>query len=61
MVTETADAAETLRYVYVERPRCPVCGSDDLHTTRSEDQGDGSTAKTTNCRTCRHHFFVILE
>ena len=54
-------ATESLRYVFIERARCPACGSDDLHTTRVEDQGDGSTARTTNCRRCKHHFFVIVE
>lgn len=61
MTTTTTDAAETLRYVFVEKPRCPRCGSDQLKTTRSDDQGDGTTSKTTNCRECGHHFFVIVE
>ena len=58
---DETDAAESLRYVYIEPPRCPSCGSDDLHMTRSVNQGDGSVCKTTNCRNCKHHFFVIIE
>jgi hypothetical protein len=59
--TTTTDAAESDRYVFIERARCPKCGSDDLHTTRGKNQGDGSTCTTTNCRTCKHHFFIITE
>ncbi len=58
----TADAAESLRYVFVERPRCPVCESADLHTLRSRtDQAEGVTTRRTECRGCGHRFFVILE
>jgi len=57
------DAAETLRYVFIERARCPACGSAELQTIRSQDQGDGSTSRDTRCRNrgCRHRFFVIVE
>jgi transposase-like protein len=58
---QPSDAAEALRYVFVEKVRCPRCGSDELKTTRSVNQGDGSTQRTTNCRSCGHHFFVIEE
>lgn len=58
---ETDDAGEHLRYVYIQRPRCPACGSENLHRTRTEDQGDGSICKTMNCLDCQHHFFVIEE
>jgi hypothetical protein len=59
--SDTTDAAETLRYVYIERPRCPRCGADDLKTIRSKDQGDGTVQRTTQCRDCSHRFFVIIE
>ncbi len=39
-----ATADDSLRYVHIERPRCPACGSADLQTIRSKDQGDGSKA-----------------
>ncbi len=55
------DAAESDRYVYVERPRCPRCGSPELKQTRARDQGDGSTCRTMNCASCKHHFFIIEE
>ena len=54
-------AGESLRYVYIDRARCPACGSVNVKTTRSVNQGDGSTMRTANCRECRHHFFIIVE
>jgi Zn ribbon nucleic-acid-binding protein len=53
--------ADTLRYVFVSRARCPACDSADLHTIRSIDQGDGTRRKRTQCLKCFHKFFVILE
>jgi hypothetical protein len=61
MQSMTTDAGEYGRYVYIEKPRCPVCGSDELDRKRTVDQGDGSVCRTMNCRACRHHFFVIEE
>jgi hypothetical protein len=58
---EPADAGERDRYVYIEKARCPVCGSDDLKTQHSEDQGDGSTKRDTLCRGCGWKFFVVEE
>jgi hypothetical protein len=55
------DAAELLRYVFMERPRCPVCGSADLRTIRSQDQGDGTIQRRTQCRVCFHKFIVVVE
>jgi hypothetical protein len=49
------------RYVYIERTHCPDCGQTDLQTIRSEDQGDGSTKRRTQCRKCFYKFFVIVE
>lgn len=56
-----ATADDSLRYVHIERPRCPACGSADLQTIRSKDQGDGSKARRTACKKCGHKFFVIVE
>ena len=36
-----AMAGESLRYVYIDRARCPACGSVNVKTTRSVNQGDG--------------------
>jgi len=55
----TADAP--LRYVFIDRPRCPACDSTDLQTIRSQDQHDGTTARRTTCKACGHRFFVIVE
>ena len=55
------DAAESLRYVFVERARCPKCASVNLDRKRSADQGDGSIKRTVNCLQCSHHFYVIEE
>jgi len=54
-------AAESVRYVFIERARCPACGSTDLQTIRSRPQGDGTTERRTQCRGCHHKFFVIVE
>lgn len=52
---------DALRYVFVERARCPACGSADLQTVRSKDQGDGTVERRTQCRGCFHRFFVVVE
>lgn len=53
--------AESLRYVFIERTRCPVCGSADLQTVRSKNQGDGTVERRTQCRGCFHKFIVVVE
>lgn len=53
--------AEAARYVFVERARCPVCGSANLQTVRSKNQGDGTIERRTQCRGCHHKFFVVVE
>ncbi len=58
---QEASTDDLLRYVYIERPRCPVCGSADLRTLRSKDQGDGSVSRRTACQACGRRFFVIVE
>lgn len=55
------NAAEATRYIFIERAHCPACGSIDLQTLRSQQQGDGVIQRRTLCRTCGHKFFVILE
>jgi len=55
------DPAESLRYVFVERPRCPACGSADLKTNKTTRDPDGSACRDTKCRDCGWHFFVVVE
>jgi len=55
------DASAALRYVFIDRPRCPQCYSDSLKTKHSEGQGDGSVKRDTECRDCGWQFFVVLE
>ena len=59
--TPSDDPSEIDRYVFVEKVRCPRCGDCDLQITRSKTQEDSSVCRTANCRTCRHHFFIIEE
>ena len=60
--TAGTDAGEPLRYVYVERPRCPACGSDNLRTQKTRPkETDKSVTRETVCRDCRWHFLVVVE
>lgn len=47
--------------IFVERPRCPRCGGDDLETKRSTQQGDGSVLRRVWCRDCPAKFYVVVE
>ena len=49
--------------VFIERPRCPVCGGERLQTQRSIQQRDGSRKRITVCLDpeCRENFDVIVE
>jgi hypothetical protein len=58
---EHADAAERDRYVFIERPRCPLCSSLRLKTDRTERHGDESVTRHTHCRDCGAKFFVVVE
>jgi transposase-like protein len=58
---DPTDAAESLRYVFIEKPRCPACGSDELKTLRSNKENDGSVSRDTRCLSCNHQFFVVVE
>lgn len=55
---------QRLDTVYVERPRCPACGSTRFRRYRSQhDQGDGSSFSYAQCgnRSCGHRFRIIQE
>lgn len=47
--------------LFIERARCPACGSDNLQSRHSQDQGDGSVVRDTKCRECGHVFSVVEE
>ena len=48
-------------YVFVERPRCPACGSVDLHPYKTVQQGDGSTLRYVRCKSCGEKAFLVIE
>jgi C4-type Zn-finger protein len=56
-----SEADQNLRYVFITRPRCPVCGATDLKTLRSQTDVDGSTCRRTECKTCGWKFFIVVE
>lgn len=67
------DAGEADRYVFCERPRCPLCGNTDLKTTRSlgADDSDRPLDRTRQrrrndsqrkrCQVCGHKFILVWE
>lgn len=59
-INTTGTTPDAFRYVFLQRPRCPVCESAELKTLRT-NQVDGVTSRRTECRECRHKFFVIVE
>ena len=44
------------RYVFVSRPKCPLCGATKLKTLRTQQQGDGTISRRTLCLACGHRF-----
>jgi DNA-directed RNA polymerase subunit M/transcription elongation factor TFIIS len=60
MDIDTTTTDDSLRYVYVPRPRCPVCDSAELKTLRSST-ADGCTTRRTKCLDCGHRFFLIID
>jgi len=48
------------RYVYVERPRCPICSSAELRHYRTERDGE-TISRHTRCVPCGHRFIVVAE
>jgi hypothetical protein len=55
------DSSEPDRYVFCERPRCPICECTDLQTLRSQKNGDGTITQRKRCRSCDHRFSVVWE
>ncbi len=60
MNVATTNAGEPLKYVFIEIPRCPSCGSTRLLTLRSVAV-DEIRQKSTVCRTCDWRFVVVIE
>lgn len=48
-------------YVFVERPKCPRCGSPDLRTYGTRKGGDGTISRYAQCRACLVKLVVVLE
>lgn len=47
--------------VFIDRVRCPSCGSIDLQTRRTVRNGDETITRDTLCRVCEERFLVIVE
>jgi len=62
MAATDNDVAEWGRIVFCLKPRCPICGSDNLRTLKSRPQeSDGSRTRETVCRDCHHNFLLVIE
>lgn len=57
----TPTPAEQLRYVFVEAPRCPACGSARHSIQRTATEGDGTRRRSVKCQVCRHNFILVIE
>lgn len=50
-----------LRYVFVDRPRCPSCNCAELSAAiRSKRDGD-ATIQRRECLDCSHRFWLVWE
>jgi hypothetical protein len=60
--SDTTGAGESLRYVFVTRPRCPQCGSSNLKTQKTRPkETDDSVTRETVCKDCQWWFLVVVE
>jgi predicted Zn finger-like uncharacterized protein len=57
----SAEASDPLRYVFIERTRCPACRSAKLRTQHTQTAADGSVTRSIKCQRCGHNFYGILE
>ena len=57
----TMAAADRWAVIYVERPRCPGCGSVKLLAYHSGKQGDGSRLRYVRCGVCDQKAKMVLE
>jgi DNA-directed RNA polymerase subunit M/transcription elongation factor TFIIS len=50
------------RYIIVTRPRCPTCGSPNLHPYKSRTERDsGIATRYVRCRQCEYRFSLIVK
>jgi hypothetical protein len=54
------DDPEPVR-VFIDRARCPECGSCDLQSYRTDSNGDETVTRRTFCRECFFRFLVVVE
>lgn len=47
--------------VFIERPKCPTCGSAELKTRRTTRNEDASVSRDTVCQECDQHFIVVVD
>ena len=50
-----------MRYVYIARPRCPVCESVEVRPYKTIKNGDGTKGRYTRCLSCGARFIVVVE
>jgi len=48
-------------YIYVARPRCPVCASPRLLAYRSRRESDESITRWVRCAACGRRLILVLE
>jgi len=48
-------------YLFIERPRCPNCGSLKLRTYRTSRHGDDSLTRHAACADCGQKVLIVLE
>lgn len=58
--SDSADATDINRYVFVTVPRCPICGS-SKHTTQRTERHDGNRCQRKLCRGCGWRFLLVWE
>lgn len=57
----TAPTWHAAPLVFWQAPRCPFCGSTRRHTVRSQQEGDGTHSRRTECRSCGRRYTLVIE
>ncbi len=57
----TIDDQDDYDPVYIRWARCPACDSRNVQTIRSEQNGDGTVTRRSQCRDCFIKFRVVVE
>lgn len=47
--------------VFVDVPRCPLCGATGYDKVRTEANGDGTATKKVRCRGCARRYKIVGE